>query len=70
MNGFSRLDYRTQRLTLSPSRWAETRAHILLHAPSMSPILRAMYHHFRNTGLASWPCAPEARFPYPSQLKD
>ncbi|HIA5588904.1 protein YnhH [Salmonella enterica] len=70
LNGFSALDSKTQRLKLSPSRWAETRAHIPLHALSMSPILRARHHHFSNTGLASGPCAPEARFPYPPQLKD
>ncbi|WP_253892622.1 protein YnhH [Salmonella enterica] len=46
------MDCKTQRLKLSPSRWAETRAHIPLHALSMSPILRARHHHFSNTGLA------------------
>ncbi|MCX9054325.1 hypothetical protein NLN89_24565, partial [Citrobacter portucalensis] len=51
-------------------RWAETQAHIPLHAFSMSPILRARHHNFRNSGLASHPCAMGARFPYPSQLKD
>ncbi|WP_420916622.1 hypothetical protein [Salmonella bongori] len=57
LNGFSALDCKTQRLTLSPFRWAETRAHIPLHAFSMSPILRARHHHFSNTGLASGPRA-------------
>ncbi|EPE6973208.1 TPA: hypothetical protein ACNV5N_001915 [Citrobacter freundii] len=61
---------KTQRLKNSPSRWAETQAHIPLHALSMSPILRARHHNFRNSGLASRPCAAGARFPYPSQLKD
>ncbi|WP_336221967.1 hypothetical protein [Citrobacter amalonaticus] len=60
----------TQRLQNVPFRWAETRAHIPLHALSMSPILRARQHHFRNTGFAFRLCAPEASFPYPSQLKD
>ncbi|WP_445432937.1 protein YnhH [Citrobacter amalonaticus] len=71
LNGFSTLYCKTQRLKITPSRWAETRAHIPLHALSMSPILRVRHHNFRNTtGLASWPCAHEASFPYPSQLKD
>ncbi|HFZ1707266.1 TPA: hypothetical protein ACIJWR_000183 [Citrobacter sedlakii] len=61
---------KTQRTQNVPFRWAETQAHIPLHAFSMSPILRARHHHFRNTGFASWRCAPEACFPYPSQLKD
>ncbi|EPQ3343323.1 protein YnhH [Citrobacter freundii] len=70
MNGFSTLTCKTQRLQKSPSRWAEIQAHIPLHALSMSPILRARHHNFRNSGLASRPCAAGARFPYPSQLKD
>ncbi|WP_436858503.1 protein YnhH [Citrobacter tructae] len=70
LNGFSTLTCHTQRLQSDPFRWAETRAHIPLHALSMSPILRARHHNFRNTCLATWPCAPAARFPYPSQLKD
>ncbi|MGT3086610.1 protein YnhH, partial [Salmonella enterica] len=52
---------KTQRLQNSPSRWAETQAHIPLHALSMSPILRARHHNFRNSGLAFHPCAMEAR---------
>ncbi|EPG1803856.1 TPA: hypothetical protein ACY3HR_002641 [Citrobacter freundii] len=70
LNGFSTLTCKTQRLQNSPSRWAETQAHIPLHALSMSPILRARHHNFRNSGLASRPRAAGARFPYPSQLKD
>ncbi|WP_250144165.1 protein YnhH, partial [Escherichia coli] len=34
------MDCRTQRLKNRHSRWAETQAHIPLHAFSMSPILR------------------------------
>ncbi|WP_420830966.1 protein YnhH [Citrobacter rodentium] len=70
LNGFSTLTCQTQRLQNIPSRWAETRAHIPLHALSMSPILRARHHNFRNTGFTSRRCAPEVGFPYPSQLKD
>lgn len=62
LNGFSALDCKTQRLKLSPSRWAETRAHIPLHALSMSPILRARHHHFSNTGLASSRARPKPDF--------
>ncbi|WP_425294631.1 hypothetical protein [Kosakonia calanthes] len=37
--------------------WAETQAHITLHAFLMSPILRLWHRSFRNTGLAPKPCA-------------
>ncbi|WP_418936755.1 hypothetical protein [Leclercia adecarboxylata] len=67
---FQRLDYKKQRNQLTLSSWAETQAHILLHAQLMSPILTACQKKFRNTGLTPRPCAPGARFPYPSQLKD
>ncbi|HIF6282610.1 protein YnhH [Enterobacter cancerogenus] len=36
----------------------------------MSPILSACHILFCNTGLTPRRCAPGARFPYPSQLKD
>lgn len=71
LNGFSALECKKiQRLKLSPSHWAETRADIPLHVLSMSSILRARHHNFSNTGLASGACTIEAKFPYPSQLKD
>ncbi|MGG7447219.1 hypothetical protein ACQ3G7_14210 [Kosakonia oryzendophytica] len=37
--------------------WAETQAHITLHAFLMSPILRLWHRSFRNTGLTPEPCA-------------
>ncbi|WP_422718111.1 hypothetical protein [Escherichia fergusonii] len=70
LNGFSHLYSHNQRLKTTLSCWAETQAHIPLHATLKSPILSARHHFFRKTGLASRPCAPEARFSNPSQLKD
>ena len=67
LNGFSTLDCRTQRLKTGIG-WAETRAHIPLHALSMSPILRARHHHFRNTGFAFRQCA-QPDFPILLNLK-
>ncbi|WP_419182085.1 hypothetical protein [Leclercia adecarboxylata] len=64
------MDYKKQRIQLNLSSWAETQAHILLHAQLMSPILTACHKKFRNTGLTPGLCAHGARFPYPSQLKD
>ncbi|WP_420171949.1 hypothetical protein [Lelliottia nimipressuralis] len=64
------MEYKKQ-LTTSPLlRWAKTQAHFLLHAHLMSPILSACHLKFRYTGLTLRQCAPGARFPYPSQLKD
>ncbi|EPC3783486.1 protein YnhH [Citrobacter farmeri] len=70
LNGFSTLTCHTQRLQNVPFCRAEIRAHIPLHALSMSPILSARHHNFRNTSLASGQSVPEVGFPYPSQLKD
>ncbi|WP_445297874.1 protein YnhH [Huaxiibacter chinensis] len=67
---FQRLEYRKHPTSSPLSRWAVTQAHFLLHAHLMSPILSACHLKFRNTGLTLRQCAPGARFPYPSQLKD
>ncbi|MGT8855730.1 protein YnhH [Enterobacter sp. 186315] len=64
------MEYEKKSTTSPLSPWAETRAHFLLHAHLMSPILSACHILFCNTGLALRRCAPGARFPYPSQLKD
>ncbi|WP_438503813.1 protein YnhH [Enterobacter cancerogenus] len=67
---FQRLEDKKPRTTFPLSRWAVTQAHFLLHAHLMSPILSACHILFCNTGLTPRRCAPGARFPYPSQLKD
>uniref|UniRef100_UPI003F742037 protein YnhH n=1 Tax=Enterobacter asburiae TaxID=61645 RepID=UPI003F742037 len=67
---FQRLEYKKQRTTSPLLRGAVTQAHFLLHAHLMSPILSACHILFCNTGLTPRRCAPGARFPYPSQLKD
>ena len=70
LNGFSALDCTKKRTKHCHFSWAEPPAHILLHALLLSPILRVWHCNFRNTGLTPRQCAPGARFPYPSQLKD
>ncbi|WP_436299121.1 protein YnhH [unidentified bacterial endosymbiont] len=64
------MEDKKQRTTFPLLRWADIQAHFLLHAHLMSPILSACHILFCNTGLALRRCAPGARFPYPSQLKD
>ncbi|MHB9320251.1 protein YnhH [Phytobacter diazotrophicus] len=51
LNGFSSLNCKTQPLHYDFPGWAETQAHITLHAFLMSPILRLWHCNFRNTGL-------------------
>ncbi|WP_420805090.1 hypothetical protein [[Enterobacter] lignolyticus] len=71
LNGFSSLDYTQKSAKLNHPCKADNLAHFLLHAYLMSPILNAWHHNIiRYIGLTPWQCAPGARFPYPSQLKD
>ncbi|WP_436799822.1 protein YnhH [Scandinavium sp. UTDF21-P1B] len=70
LNGFSALDCIKNNPKCHPSHVAVNQAHFPLHAFLMSPILNSWHSNFRNTGLTSWQCAHEHRFPYPSQLKD
>ncbi|XTZ36698.1 hypothetical protein ACQYRI_11815 [Salmonella enterica] len=69
LNGFSGLNYKTKHINYTLPCWAETQAHITLHAFLMSPILSQWHRYFRNTSLTPQPCANGVCFQYPSQLK-